>query len=189
MTTRPTTKRVRRPIGFTWTEITVAGTGEVVLCLVPTTRWDRAMCADRRWKPGAELMADPVKARNVGLWRLAHRLGTFLVEHVEGFELLDAHRALKKLQTDSGIGVIEEEFDLGELGKVRRRVAESLNFSDMEDTDFRRLWCGTDGRGGWIGWLRREKWGQLDPVKADNVERLITGEDPMFAAIALERAA
>jgi hypothetical protein len=78
------------------------------------------------------------------------------------------------MQELSKIGVEIEEFDMPALGITgTRTVAASLNFDDMEESEFLELWQGPDGHGGWIGWLRREVFGGLDQVSREAVELLI----------------
>jgi len=172
----------RRPVQLVVMQLVVPETGELVGALVPAHPIDRRILKERRFGIGKQLRADLKQSRNPKFWRLAHVLGAFLVDHVEGFEGLGPHDALKRLQELSGVGVEEEEFsiDLGSLGVHRgtRMVAESLNFDDVDEGRFQVLWAGADGHGGWIGWLRREKFGGLDAMSREEVELLIQGEHP-----------
>lgn len=138
--------------------------------LAPQTQWDERAIRERGFSINQTIRADLKKPRNVKFWRLAHVLGAFLADNVEGFEGLSMHDALKRLQELSNIGCTEETFDLGTLGIVKRRVAESLNFDDMDDGRWSELWTG------WVEWLRREKWGALSPEQLETVEQLILGD-------------
>lgn len=166
-----------RPIYFTVRKVVDLETGEQIGALVPMTQWDRRTMRERKFTTGSELRCDGVKKRrNVKWFRLGHALGGWLADNVEGFEGLAQHDALKKLQIESGIGVVEEEFDLGQLGIVKRRVAESLNFDDMDEGRWSELWDGGNGEGGWIGWLRANKFGALNEYQREEVELMITKE-------------
>lgn len=172
----------RRPIQLTVMRLMVPETGELVPAFVPSHPIDRRIARERKFHVGMQLRGELKQSRNPGFYRLAHVLGAFLADHFEEFEGLNAHDALKRLQELSGVGVEEEEFtiDLGSLGTHRgkRTVAESLNFDDMDEGRFRELWDGGTGDGGWIGWLRREKFGGLDAASREEVELLIQGEHP-----------
>jgi len=168
----------RRPLQLTVMRLVVPETGEEIAAFVPSHPIDRRIARERRYRVGQQLRADLKQSRNPKFWRLAHVLGGFLADHIEEFDGLDPHSALKRLQELSGIGVEEEEFDVPSLGKCRRNVAESLNFDDMDEGRFAQLWDGGNGEGGWIGWLRREKFGGLDAQSREEVELLIRGEHP-----------
>lgn len=163
-------KPANRTIYFRVEKLMRPETGEEVGALVPLTQWDQRAMRERKMHVGIELRANLKQRRNVKWWRLAHILGAFLADHVEGFEGLSMHDAIKKLQELSGIGCIEETFDLGNLGVIKRSVAESLNFEDMDEGRWAELWSG------WVEWLRREKWGALDASKVEEVEQMILGE-------------
>lgn len=171
-------KRARRSIYFDVRQLMDPETGEVLKCIVPSTYWDRRAMNERRFSVGTLLRGELVRSRNVKFFRKAHVLGAWLADNVEGFEGLAQHDAVKKLQELSGIGCSEEQFsmDLGpQLGTVTgtRKVAESLNFEDMDEGRWQELWDGGNGEGGWIGWLRREKWGLLSSDQIEDVEALL----------------
>ena len=166
----------RRPVQLVVMQLVVPETGELIGALVPAHPIDRRILRERKFHSGKVLRADLKQSRNPKFYRKAHVLGGFLADHVEQFEGLGAHDALKRLQELSGIGVEEEVFDLPGIGQLRRNVAESLNFDDMDEGRFAQLWDGGNGEGGWVGWLRREKFGGLDAQSREEVELLIAGE-------------
>lgn len=176
MTAQPASKprkpvRQRKPVYLTVRKLVDPETGELIGALVASTKWDARAMKERGLHVGAQVRADLKRPRNVKWWRLAHVLGAFLADNVEGFEALAMHDAVKRLQELSGIGCIEETFDLGAIGIVKRTVAESLNFDDMDEGRWSELWAG------WTEWLRREKWGALDTSQIEQVEQLILGDN------------
>lgn len=170
-------KRASRPIFLEVMRVVLLETGEEVGALVPLTKWDRRSMRERKFTIGSEWRGEFKRARNLGFYRKAHVLGAWLADNVEGFEGLTQHDALKRLQTLSGIGCVEEDItiDLGSFGvhKASRKFAESLNFEDMDESRWQELWDGGNGEGGWLGWLRREKWGALSAEQVEDVEALI----------------
>lgn len=173
-------KLMRRPIGCTICRVLVIDEHGVIArepvgALVPSHPIDRRSLKERKFHVGQQVRAEVRLDRNPGFWRKAHVLGGWLADNVEDFHGLGMHDALKRLQEKSGVGVESEEFDLPGIGKITRTVAESLNFSDMDEGRFNELWSGADGEGGWIGWLRREVFGELDQAARAEIEELIQG--------------
>lgn len=78
-------------------------TGELVRAWVANTEWDAKAMQARKYHVETVVRADMRKPRNIRFHRLAHALGGLVVENVEGFEALDAHDALKRLQRESGL--------------------------------------------------------------------------------------
>lgn len=167
-------KKLRdRSISVTVRRVVIPETGESVGALVPDHPIDRRSMRERRFTVGKQLRASLRLDRNPQFYRLAHVLSGWLADNVEDFAGLSQHDALKRLQERSGIGCESEEFDLPGIGKLTRTVAASLNFSDMDEGQFRELWDGGTGEGGWLGWLRREVFGGLDAVSREEVELII----------------
>lgn len=135
-------KIARRPVYGVWTKVRVLETGEERLALVAAHPIDRRICKERKYRPGDEVRMDLKKPRNVKFHRLMHAIGGMLVEHVAGFELLDAHGAIKRVQREAGVCCEEMEIDLGQLGKVPVKVPETIAFDDMSEERFRELYDG-----------------------------------------------
>lgn len=113
-----------------------ADTGELLWALVPMHDVDRRALRERRVKPGDLLAAEFKPPRDVIQWRKAHALGQYCVQNIEGFERLTAHGAIKRLQEEGDIECDHEMFDLGQLGRVTRKVARSLSFESMTEDVF-----------------------------------------------------
>lgn len=175
--------KLRRPVYATVEPMIRQATGELVLALVASMPVDKRALREKGLRAGDEVRIEVRKARNPYFWRKAHVLGGWLADHVEGFEGLQQHEAVKRLQEQSGIGCVEEAFEIPGLGTCTRKVAEPLDFERMDETRFGELWDGGPAlhhEGGWLGWLRREKWGGLDAAQVAEVEALI--ERPEVAA-------
>lgn len=116
-------------------------TGEVVGALVAASPWDARRLRDM--KLGAEpVRAELRKPRNVKFHRLVHALGQLLADHWPAYAGLPAHEALKRAQVDSGAACDLQAIDLGPLGKVQVKVARSLAFDSMSETEFGELFAG-----------------------------------------------
>lgn len=169
-------KRARRSIYFTVQRVVIPETGESVGALVPSTVWDMRAMRERKFTVGSLLRGEVHRSRNVKFYRLAHVLGAWLADNVEGFEGLTQHDALKRLQELSGVGCELVTYEIPGVGTLQRHEAESLNFEDMDEGRWQELWDGGNGEGGWLGWLRREKWGLLSSDQVDDVEALVRKE-------------
>jgi hypothetical protein len=138
-------KRPDRPVYFRVEKLVRPDTGEEVGALVPMTQWDQRTMRDRKYFKGTELRADLKKRRNVKFHRLAHAIGALAVDHIEGFEALDTHAALKKLQAESGIccETSTVDIDLTSLGvgivKAPVSAPRSIAFDEMDETEFSEL--------------------------------------------------
>jgi len=76
------------------------------------------------------------KPRNPKFNRMVHRLGRMCVENLDGFEGLDGHQAIKRLQYESGAGCEEIHAHVPEVGDAVVRFPKSLSFSEMDDVEF-----------------------------------------------------
>lgn len=173
---RARAKLLRRPVQVEVMGMIHPQTGEVVGALVPVNEIDRKSMRERKFRIGTRLLAELRLDRNPGFWRKAHVLGGWLAANVDDFHGLSHHDALKRLQETSRIGVTTEEIDIDEpqfTGRITRTIAESLNFSDMDEGRWNELWGGADGEGGWIGWLRSNVFGGLDAISREEVEDLL----------------
>src|SRR5690606_8542853 len=74
--------------------------------------------------------------------RLIHKIGALMVDNVEGWEHLDSHDAVKRLQRESGVCCEELEIDVPGVGRLMVKQAESLAFDEMENDRFETLFNG-----------------------------------------------
>lgn len=99
----------------------------------------RAAMKERGFKKGMRVALDVHAERCYSQWMQTHKLGQLLVANVDGFESLDAHKALKKVQQAGDIECEHEAFDIPGLGKVTRSVARSLAFDEMGQDVYDRV--------------------------------------------------
>lgn len=77
---------------------------EGVGALAPSDEITAQRLRDRGYRIGDTVLATVSKPRSTGFHRLAHAMGQMAVDHLPGFEELDAHQALKRLQFEAGVG-------------------------------------------------------------------------------------
>ncbi len=162
-------KKAPRPIHFTVCKLVDPATGELVGALVPSSGIDAYLMRQRGFRTGQELRADPKQPRNPRFNALVHVLGKYLVENVEGFESLDSHGAIKRVQMEADVCCELVEIDaspvvnailavaesllgaaaarmlaavLPDIKTVPVKQAASLSFDTMPEDKFRLLWEG-----------------------------------------------
>lgn len=162
-------RKERRHILFRVERAVIESTGELVGALVPRFATDRRLMRDRGYRMGDDLRAELSKPRHLGQHRKAHLLGGLVVAQLEGFEGLDQHAAIKRLQRESGVCCEVEQIDAAPvvtailaaaetmLGEVATRmlkavlpeikqidvlVPQSLAFDRMEQGEFELFYAG-----------------------------------------------
>lgn len=135
-------KKPAKPVYMTWERLVRPDTGESVMAITGRYKGDRESLKARGYRPGDEVRVEIKRPRNPKFHRLAHALGGLAVDQIEGFEALDHHGALKRLQSESGVCCVEEVFDLPGFGTITRKVPESIAFDEMPEERFIELWTG-----------------------------------------------
>lgn len=176
---RKAAKHARQPIYGVWTRVAVLETGEERLALVAAHPVDRRICKERRYRMGDEVRMDLKKPRNVKFHRLMHAIGQLLVEHMAGFEHLDAHGAIKRVQRESGVCCEEMTVDMGTLrigdmeiplGQRPVKVPESMAFDDMSQERAEELFKGV------TGWISANYWPDMPPCVVEEMALMTYGE-------------
>lgn len=135
-------KRPIRPVYMVARRLIDPETGEEVGALVPASAIDSRLIRQKKIKVGQEVRADIKRPRNSGYHRLVHVLGMMMTDHVDGFNGMSSHEAIKRLQRESGICCEEQSIDVPGVGSLVVKVARSIAFDEMEEGDFRRLYEG-----------------------------------------------
>lgn len=119
---------------------------------------------------GEIVHAKLTKPRNPRFHNLVHRLGQLCVQNIQGFESLTAHKAIKRLQYESGIGCEEMSANIPGVGVATIRYPKSLSFEDMDDIEFHELFLGICKH------LAMQYWPDMEP---EQIERMaeITGDE------------
>lgn len=176
---RKAAKRAKRPLMMTWVRVAVLETGEERLALVASHPWDRKACKVRGYRHGQEMRAELKQSRNPKFHRLMHAIGQMLVEHVGGFENLDAHGAIKRVQREAGVCCEEMTVDMGTLrlgdmviplGERPVKVPESIAFDDMTQERFEELFKGV------TDWIASNYWPDMPPHAVEEMALMIEGE-------------
>lgn len=158
---RRETERRRRPqpIGLRIVQLVRPETGEPVRALIAASATDRDALRARKYRDGETVFATVKKPRNPGFHRLAHALGRLVSENVEAFEGLDAHRALKRLQIESGAACDEVRID----GGFVCRIPLSLSYESLDEGEFRQA-VTTICR-----WIAQRYWTSCTPEQIEQM--------------------
>ena len=104
--------------------------------LIPADGYAASVLRRRSFKIGDVVHADVTKIRNPKFNRLVHRIGKLVVANVAGFGDLDAHKAIKRLQLESGAGCEEIGILLPGFGIVTHRTPRSLSFAETDEGEY-----------------------------------------------------
>lgn len=154
-------KRRRQPV---FLRVTPEG------AFVPADSYSRAVLREREYRAGLTVRAELSVARSQGFNRLVHAIGRLVVENIEGFEQLDAHAAIKRLQLESGLLCDEIACQLPGFGMVIQRVPASLSFSDTDETEFRAFARGICRH------IAERYWPTLEAEQIEQMAELFIGE-------------
>lgn len=157
------------PVYFVVRQMADPDTGELVGCLVPESWADNRLLRERKYRKNDQIRATLNHPRNGKFHRLVHQLGTVVCQNLDGFEHLDSHASIKKLQADSGVFCEPREINatpvvaailasakqllgdgaarmlsavLPEIQSVTILVPQSISYDCMDESDFRQFWDG-----------------------------------------------
>ncbi|GAB3054206.1 hypothetical protein [Stenotrophomonas tumulicola] len=135
-------KRARRPVYLMVRRLVDPATGESVGALVPAHPIDQRLLKERRFNVGREIRAELKQSRNPAFHRLVHAVGALLVDHVDGFDTMTSHDALKRVQREAAVHCEQVEVDLGPMGKALVLQPRSISFDEMDEGEFGELFRG-----------------------------------------------
>lgn len=103
---------------------------------------DARLHRERKFHTGRSVRAELKQPRVEWQHRLIHKIGHLVEDNIEGWEQLDAHDAVKRLQRESGTCCEEIEIDVPGVVRLMVKQAESLSFDEMEQDRFQLLFDG-----------------------------------------------
>ena len=86
----------------------------------------QAFLREKGYKIGEKVSCAPERARSPEYHRFAHQFGKLVVENIEGFEALNAHTAIKRLQIESGVGCDEIKVKVPSIDDTTYRIIAAL---------------------------------------------------------------
>lgn len=107
---------------------------------VPADNWVKQELAARKYHIDDIVFCTFTKPRNPQFNRLVHAFGELIHQNIQGFEYLDAHMTLKRLQAESGIGC--DQIAVTKPGKKREilNIPQSLAFESMDEGTFSKFY-------------------------------------------------
>lgn len=163
-------KRKAKPnrIYATLRHIVDRATGERVLVLVPRFASCQRLLAEKGFKAGDDIRVDVSKPRILSQWRKIHLLADLVRTHIDGFEGLSAHEAIKRLQTESGQCCDSELFQVPGLGTITRVTPQSLAFDEMDEGAFNEFYKAL------CCFIAERYWQGLTPEQVEAQAELMT---------------
>lgn len=105
--------------------------------LVPADRFAEKAFTDRKYNNGDILFGVITKPRNPKFNRLVHKIGVLCKENIEGFEHMETHAVIKRLQIESRVACDQIGIRVpGYLGLVYQWIPRSLSFQTMDEAEF-----------------------------------------------------
>ena len=104
--------------------------------LVPADPVQAAKLRDRRYHMNDLVLADITKPRNPKFNKLVHQLGQLVVQNIDAFSCLDAHKAIKRLQIEGRIACDEIGVMVANFGMVIQFIPRSLSFESMDESEY-----------------------------------------------------
>jgi hypothetical protein len=135
-------KPKRQPVYLEARRLVDPSTGEEIGALAAASPADARRLRDLKLGQGQTLRAELSKPRNVRFHPLVHALGHLLADHWPAAAGLPAHEAIKRVQRESGTACDVQQIDLGPLGTVQAKVARSLAFDSMDESEFGEFFLG-----------------------------------------------
>ncbi len=125
--------------------------GAIRFVFVAADAYSSEMAKAKKLREGDLLRTWFGKPHDHKAWARIHRLGQLMVENVAGFEHLNAHQAVKKLQQDAGVECDEKAIagieytcpdcaTIHEIPNLTIRVPRSLAWDEMDGAAFEAVY-------------------------------------------------
>lgn len=131
--------------------------------LVPADRFAAEQLRAKRYKVGQIIQGDLVKLRSPGFHRLAHRIGGLVAHNIDAFAGMDAHKALKRLQIESGVACDEIGIHVPNFGMCIQKLPRSIGFDVMDESEYR------DAVQGICRYVSARYWPTLTPEQVEQM--------------------
>ena len=137
---------------------------------IPADRHSAEQIRSRGYTVGDVVFAEIRKPRSPGFHRLAHAFGQLLVDNLQDFAEMDSHKALKRLQLESGIGCDEVAYRIPGYGMAIQRLPKSLAFESLDEGAFREIFRGLCRH------VAAEYWPSCTPEQIEHMAQCMVGE-------------
>lgn len=131
--------------------------------LVPADEFARDQLRSRGYRINELVAAEIIKQRNPRFNRLVHGLGKLVVENVDGFEGIDPHKAIKRLQIEGRVACEEIGVLVHGYGIVIQLIPRSISYESMDEGEYQEAARGISRT------IAERYWPQCTP---DEIERM-----------------
>lgn len=105
--------------------------------LVPADSLAEEQIRSRGYTVGQIVQVEIFKLRSQAFNRLAHRIGCLVADNIEAFHGMDAHKALKRLQIESGAACDEIGISIPGFGMCIQKIPRSFSFEAMSEDEYK----------------------------------------------------
>ena len=139
-------------------------------CFVAADTYTAHRLRQRGYHIGDIVFCSFKKPRNPKFNRLAHQIGQLVVANIDGFNGLDAHTAIKRLQMEGRIACDEIGIMIPGYGMVIQIIPRSLSFETQDEGEFHetvRAICRL---------ISERYWKDLTPEKIEEMAEIMVQE-------------
>lgn len=136
----------------------------------PADRYTQDELRDKGFHLNDLVYAQITKPRNPQFNRLVHAFGRLVSENIDGFEHLDSHSVLKRLQIEGNIACKEIGIIFPGLGPTTYRIPKSLSFASMDEAEF------SDTFKQFCRYVAEKYWKDLDPSQIEEMAQVMAQE-------------
>ncbi|WP_435102324.1 hypothetical protein [Arhodomonas sp. AD133] len=137
--------------------------------LAPADGITQGRCRERGYHVGDELLAELTKPRHLGQWRCAHRLADLVRANIDGFDRLNAHETIKRLQLDARVACDEVEAVTTDGEVVRVYAPQSLSFANMDQAEWEEIYRAL------CRYVAETWWPELDEDQVAEMAEMMPG--------------
>lgn len=135
--------------------------------LAPQDEFARERLREKGYRQGDIVAADLFKERTSYLNRRAHAFGKLLTHHLDAFDGMTAHTALKRVQIESNAHCDEIGLNFPGMGPCVYRIPKSFNFKDTDEAAFKAAF------GSMCAHVRKRYWPELQEDQIDEMVKVM----------------
>jgi len=138
---------------------------------VPAYAWVEDYLREKAYTVDSIVYASFSQPRNPKFHRLVHVFGEMIKNNIPGFEYLDSHQVLKRIQVEADIACDHVAMIMPGIGPVTYRMPQSMAFDAMTEEKFKEMFKNM------AMYVAENYWPGLTPEQVEEQRLLIDGPD------------
>jgi len=136
--------------------------------LIPADKFAEDDLRSKKYNIGDIVFGVITKPRNPKFNRLVHKIGVLCKQNIEGFESIETHAVIKRLQIESRVACDQIGIEVpGYLGLVYQWIPRSLSFESMDEAEF------YEAAKGICNHISQRYWPSLSADEIENMAELM----------------